>query len=75
MLIDLLYSPDLASPDSHVFLSLSNRLVNSFSKDDDLNQWLEDFFASNPKTFDHEGIHNLPGKWKQMIRIPTDYLI
>ena len=50
------YSPDLSPSDFHLFLSMSNTLRNKvFTNDDELNQWLVNFFASKPASFYSEG--------------------
>lgn len=62
------YSPDLAPSDYHLFLSMSNALRNkTFANDDEVNQWLVDFFESKPVSFYSEGIMSLPKRWKKVI--------
>ena len=61
ILIHLPHSPDLAPSDFHLFLSMSNALHNKvFTNDDELNQWLMNFFISKPASFYSEGIMSLP---------------
>lgn len=68
------YSPDLAPSDFHLFLSMSNALRNmSFANDDELNQWLVNFFASKPASFYGEGIMKLPEKWQMVLDSNGDY--
>ena len=68
------YSPDLAPSDYHLFLSLSNALRNEmFDNDDELNQWLANFFASKPAAFYSKGIMSLPEKWQNVLDCNGDY--
>ena len=68
------YSPDLAPSDFHLFLSMSNSLRNkAFANDDELNQWLVNFFASKPASFYSESIMSLPKKWQRVLDCNGDY--
>lgn len=70
------YSPDLAPSDYHLFLSLSNAMQNQhFDDEDELNQWLQQFFDSKPEQFYREGIMKLPGRWQKVIDNDGDYFV
>ena len=74
ILIHQPYSPDLAPSDFHLFLSMSNALRNkAFANDDELNQWLLNFFALKPASFYSEGIMSLPEKWQRVLDCNGDY--
>jgi hypothetical protein len=46
------YSPDLAPSDYHLFCSLSYNLHgDSFNNDNELQNWLDDFFIAKPADF------------------------
>ena len=45
-----------------------------FDDEDELNQWLENFFDSKPEQFYRDGIMKLPGKW-QVIDNDSDYFL
>jgi hypothetical protein len=57
----LSYSPDLASPDDHLFRSLSNNLLGvSFNNKAELQNRLDEFFTAKPVDFLKRRIENLP---------------
>lgn len=68
------YSPDLAPSDYYLFLSISNALRNKrFKDEDEIKQWLEEFFASKPASFYRNGIMRLPEKWQKVIDCDGHY--
>jgi hypothetical protein len=55
------YSPNVVPSDYHLFRSVSNKLCGVFfDSDDELRNWLDDFFAAKPADFFKRGIENLP---------------
>jgi transposase len=60
------YSPDLAPSDYHLFRSLSNNLRRvSFSNEDELQNWLKDFFMAKPADFLSVGSKTSPNVGRQ----------
>jgi histone-lysine N-methyltransferase SETMAR len=69
------YSPDLAPSDYYLFLSLSNDLrEREFEKEEDLKQYLDDFFNCKPSKFYSKGIEDLPRRWQVVIDSNGDYV-
>ena len=63
------YSPDLAPSDFHLFRAPSNDLKGTvFTSQDQLKEWVDQFFSLKPKQFFHQGIHKLPQRWEEVIR-------
>ena len=63
VLIHLLYSPDIAPSDFHLFRSLLNSLNGkNFNSLEDCKRHLEQFFAQKDKKFWEDGIMKLPEK-------------
>lgn len=70
------YSPDLAPSDYYLFRSLSNALKDiSFDKEDELQNWLHEWFASKPSRFFKQGFEKLPCRWEEVISNGGDYII
>lgn len=70
------YSPDLAPSDFHLFRSLQNALNGiSFKNDDEIRNWLENWFASKPANFFKHGIEMLPERWEEVVNNGGQYLI
>lgn len=70
------YSLDLAPSDFHLFRSLSNALRGiSFNNDEELLNWLEQFFESKPQDFYRRGIEQLVNRWEEVVRNNGEYLI
>ena len=46
-----------------------------FDDEDELNQWLQQFFDSKPEQFYREGIMKLPGRWQKVIDNDGDYFV
>jgi len=67
------YSPDIASSDYHLFMSLQNSLndVKLASCENHLKQ----FFDQKPQNFYRDGIMALPQKWQNIIENNGAYLI
>ena len=74
--IHLLYSPDIAPSDFHLFQSLQNSLngknVNSL---EDCKRHLEQFFAQKDKKFWEDGIMKLPEKWQKVVEQKGEYVV
>ncbi|KAK6763441.1 hypothetical protein RB195_023947 [Necator americanus] len=59
------YSPDLAPTDYHLFRSLSNHMRGvTFDNEEDLENWLNDFFDTRPDNFWRNGINKLHDVYK-----------
>lgn len=70
------YSPDLAPSDFHLFRSLSNALKDiSFDNEDELENWLREWFANKPVKFFKQGFEKLPDRWVEVINNGGDYII
>ena len=67
VLIHLLYSPDIAPSDFHLFRSLQDSLNGkNFYSLEDCKSHLELFFAQKDKEFWEDGIMKLPEKWQSL---------
>jgi [histone H3]-lysine36 N-dimethyltransferase SETMAR len=69
------YSPDLAPSDFHLFLSLSNALVEKkFNDETELESWLGKWFDSKNQAFYRRGIENLLERWTEVINSGGEYI-
>ena len=76
VLIQLLYSADIAPLDFHLFQSLQNSLNGKyFNSLEDCERQLEEFFAQNDKKFWEDGIMKLPEKWREAVEQKGEYII
>lgn len=70
------YSPDLAPSDFHLFRSMQSHLAEQrFTKVEDVQKWLDSYFALKPPSFYHDGIRMLPDKWQKTIDCNGDYFV
>lgn len=70
------YSPDLAPSDFHLFRSLSNAMRGvTFKNNDELQNWLVEFFGSKPRQFYQNGIEKLVERWEEVIKNNGNYII
>ena len=70
------YSPDLAPTDYHLFRSLSNQMRGvTFDTNEDLENWLNNFFESRPSDFWRDGINKLVERWEQVVNSEGEYII
>ncbi|KAK6760575.1 hypothetical protein RB195_021874 [Necator americanus] len=70
------YSPDLAPTDYHLFRSLSNQMQGvTFDNNEDLENWLNNFFESRPGGFWQNGINKLVERWEQVVNNDGEYIV
>ena len=68
------YSPDLARPDYHLFRSMNNALQGvHFQTFEEVQKWVDNFFASKSQEFFREGIHELPIRWQKVLDNNGEY--
>ena len=76
VLIHLLYSPDIAPSDFHLFGSSQNSLRGkNFNSLEDCKRYLEQFFAQKDKKFWEDGIMELPEKWQKVLEQKSEYVV
>ena len=69
------YSPDLASPDYHLFRPMQNALTGiRFISEQGIKNWLDSFLAGKPMQFFWDGIHKLPKRWEKVIASDGQYM-
>ena len=70
------YSPYLAPRDYHLFLSLSNAMQGkTFDNPDDIDCWLNNFFAMKEEQFYAKEIKSLPDRWRKVLENDGNYFI
>ena len=70
------YSPDLASADYHLYLSLSNYLrEKKFNDESQIKIDLPNFFDQKTQDFYESGILSLPERWQQVIDSNGAYIL
>ena len=76
VLIHMLYSPDIAPSEFHLFWSLQNSLNEKyFNSLEDCKRHLEQFFAQKDKMFWEDRIMKLPGKWQKTEEQKCEYVV
>ena len=76
VLIHLLYSPDIAPLDFHLFQSLQNSLNGkNFNSLEDCKRHLEQFFAQKGNKFWEDGIMKLPEKCQKVVEQNGEYVV
>ncbi|XP_067126777.1 histone-lysine N-methyltransferase SETMAR-like [Centruroides vittatus] len=70
------YSLDLAPTDFHLFRALQNALQGQcFQNDDQVQEFIQEFFDSKPPEFCARGIDKLPEKWQEVINNDGEYVL
>lgn len=68
------YSPDLAPSDYHLFASMGHALAEQhFGSYEEVEKWLDEWFASKTKSFYWQGIHNLSERWQKCVASDGKY--
>ena len=76
VLIHLLYSPDIAPSDFHLFRSLQSSLNGkNFNSLKGCKRHLEQFFAQKDKKFWEDGIMKFPEKWQKVVEQKGEYTV
>jgi [histone H3]-lysine36 N-dimethyltransferase SETMAR len=69
------YSPDLAPSDYYLFRNLQLELDDKhFDQNEDVKNFLQQYFDSKPRIFYERGIRRLPTKWAQVIDSNGEYI-
>lgn len=69
------YSPDVAPTDFKLFRSLQNALRGKeFENEDEVRQFIADFFATKSSGFFVRGFSDLPKRWKEIIDQEGEYV-
>lgn len=62
------YSPDLAPSDYHLFASMGHALAEQhFASFENVEEWLDEWFAAKDEDFYWRGIHKLPERWEKCV--------
>lgn len=70
------YSPDLAPSDYYLFRSMEQSLRDKkFDSVQEVEKFLNSYFASKPESFYKKGIEKLPGRWQRVIDNEGDYIL
>lgn len=70
------YSPDLAPSDYHLFRKLEADISHKkFGNEDEVHQFLTDFFAMQTEEFYRCGIYSLTTRWQQVIDQDGEYIL
>jgi len=68
------YSLDLAPSDYYLFASMGHALAEQrFTSYENVQKWLDDWFASKEQQFFWRGIHKLSDKWEKCIASDGQY--
>uniref|UniRef100_A0A1I7WW10 Mariner Mos1 transposase n=1 Tax=Heterorhabditis bacteriophora TaxID=37862 RepID=A0A1I7WW10_HETBA len=68
------YSPDLATSNYNLFRLIRNCLAEQRFRDAaEVRKWIDDFIASKPMSFFHEGIRNSAERWQNIIESQGKY--
>lgn len=68
------YSPDLAPTDYHLFRSLQDHIRDKkFENEQEVNEVVDNFFASKPASFYQQGIEDLINRWQYVVDHMGDY--
>lgn len=69
------YSPDLSPCDFHLFGPLKEALGgNRFESDEEVQEFVCNWFKTRPQIFYEEGIHKLSSRWEKCVRLEGDYV-
>jgi len=69
------YSPDMSPCDFHVFGPLKKALKGRrFTDKDEVQETIEEWFRTQPKTFFADGIHRLVDQWDTCFNQQGDYM-
>ena len=62
------HSPDMVPSDYYLFQSMEHSLrIKNFANLNNIQNHLDDFFASKPKGFYRTGMEKLPGRWQKVL--------
>ena len=68
------YSPDLAPSNYHLFASMGHALADQrFTHYENVQEWLDGWFALKEQDFFWHGIHKLPERWEKCIASDGQY--
>ena len=68
------YSPDLAPSDYYLFASMGHAFSDQhFASYENVQKWLDDWFASKERQFFWRGIHQLPDRWEKCMASDGQY--
>ena len=70
----LVYSPDLAPSDYHLFRSMQHALTDThFSSYNEVQKRVDEWFASKDTAFYRRGIVLLPERWEKVVENEGNY--